>query len=180
MLTKKEFKEAQKKTAEFLKKHGIFITKEEEKKIEIVDHGFGHNQQIIVNILVYINTDIYCAKELVLFPGQIVPEHKHPPIGNYPGKQETFRCRFGEVYLYIPGTPVKKPKAKLPENRKKYFTVMHEIILKPGDQFTLPPNTFHWFQAGPKGAIVSEFSSKSIDEYDIFTDPDIKRITLVK
>ena len=38
------------------------------------------------------------------------------------------------------------------------------------------PNTRHWFQAGPDGAVVSEFSTKSLDEYDIFTDPRIRRI----
>jgi len=34
----------------------------------------------------------------------------------------------------------------------------------------------HWFQAGADGAVVSEFSTKSLDEFDIFTDPEIKRI----
>ncbi|MEN6311955.1 MAG: D-lyxose/D-mannose family sugar isomerase, partial [Acidobacteriota bacterium] len=34
----------------------------------------------------------------------------------------------------------------------------------------------HWFQAGDKGAVVSEFSSTSIDERDLFTDPHIRRV----
>ena len=38
------------------------------------------------------------------------------------------------------------------------------------------PNTRHWFQAGDRGAVVSEFSTMSVDEYDIFTDDAIKRI----
>jgi len=163
---------------EFLKKNKIKISKEEEERIEIVDHGLGYNQPIMVNILVYANTDKYCVKELVLFPGQICPQHRHPPLGDYPGKQEAFRCRFGEIYLYVPaGKPVKKPRAKVPANKKNCFTIWNEIVLKPGDQYTLPPNTWHWFQAGPQGAIVSEFSSKSVDEADVFADPDIKRIT---
>ena len=28
---------------------------------------------------------------------------------------------------------------------------------------------------GPEGAVVSEFSTRSTDEADIFTDPDIRR-----
>jgi D-lyxose ketol-isomerase len=48
--------------------------------------------------------------------------------------------------------------------------------LQPGEQYTIPPNTLHWFQAGDEGAIVSEFSSPSRDEFDIFTDPRIVRI----
>jgi D-lyxose ketol-isomerase len=63
--------------------------------------------------------------------------------------------------------------------REKYFNVRHEIILHPGEQYTLQPNTLHWFQAGPEGAVVSEFSTKSRDEFDIFTDPGIKRAPIV-
>jgi D-lyxose ketol-isomerase len=181
MLTKKQYAELQQKTIRMLKQHKIAITKEEEKRIEIIDHGLGYGQPVMVEILVYENNDIYCAKELVMFFGQIVPEHRHPPLGTYKGKQETFRCRVGEIYLYVPGKPVKKPKADLSKtDRKQYFTNWHEIILKPGQQYTLPPNTWHWFQAGPKGAIVSEFSSRSVDPKDMFTDPGIKRMTVVR
>jgi D-lyxose ketol-isomerase len=49
------------------------------------------------------------------------------------------------------------------------------VILKPGEQYTLAPNTKHWFQAGPEGAVVSEFSTRSTDENDIFSDPRIVR-----
>ena len=37
----------------------------------------------------------------------------------------------------------------------------------------------HWFQAGSGGAVVSEFSSPSHDEFDIFTDPRIGRFTQI-
>jgi D-lyxose ketol-isomerase len=57
-----------------------------------------------------------------------------------------------------------------------YYTVFHEIKLDPSEQFTIPPNTLHWFQAAEEGAIVSEFSSTSRDENDVFTDPRIRRI----
>ena len=51
----------------------------------------------------------------------------------------------------------------------------HEIALAPGEQYTIPPDTWHWFQAGDEGAVVSEFSSTSTDEHDIFMDPRIVR-----
>ena len=60
-----------------------------------------------------------------------------------------------------------------------YYTVFHELLLLPGDQYTIPPDTLHWFQAGPEGAVVSEFSSTSRDELDVFTDPRIVRIPIV-
>jgi D-lyxose ketol-isomerase len=166
-----------KTTADFLRTAGIVITPEEEKNIEIADFGLNDINNVGLQIVVYENNDRYCAKELVLFPYQICPEHQHPPQGDKNiGKQETFRCRWGEVYLYIEGEPTPNPRAKLPEIYAPYFNVWKEIILNPGDQYTLSPNTRHWFQAGEHGAIVSEFSSTSDDESDIFTDPRIKRV----
>ena len=44
-------------------------------------------------------------------------------------------------------------------------------MLRPGDQHTIAPDTLHWFQAGDEGAVVSEFSTTSRDELDVFTDP---------
>ena len=55
-----------------------------------------------------------------------------------------------------------------------------EIILRPGDQYTLVPGTKHWFKAGPDGAVVSEFSTRSRDDSDIFTDPGVVREPLIE
>ena len=30
----------------------------------------------------------------------------------------------------------------------------------PGDQYAIEPNTLHWFQAGPKGAVFRVFFAK--------------------
>ena len=168
---------AQKRAIEMLSSAGIAITPEEAENLEIADFGLGGLESEGLEIVVYANNDRYCAKELVLFPRQTCPEHKHPPVQGSPGKQETFRCRTGEVYLYVPGRPASPPKAKVPT---QYYTVFHEIVLRPGDQYTLAPETPHWFQAGSEGAIVSEFSSPSIDEADIFTDPNVKRIPVIE
>ncbi len=86
---------------------------------------------------------------------------------------------MGQVYLYIPGTPTAAPRARIPQDKKDTFTVWKEIVLNPGEQYTLQPNTLHWFQGGPEGAIVSEFSTKSRDEADVFTDQEINRMTRV-
>ena len=180
MLQKKEMELAQKRAMEYLKKAGIVITEEEKEKIEVADLGLGELEQTGLEILVYVNTDRCCAKELVLFPHQTCPEHRHPPVEGDLGKEETFRCRWGKIYLYVSGEPTPDPKAKSPKGREKYYTVWHEIELNPGEQWTLPPDTLHWFQSGDKGAIVSEFSTKSRDESDIFTDPEIQRITKIK
>jgi D-lyxose ketol-isomerase len=177
-LTREELKKWQAVAIDYLNKAGIVLTAEEQENIEIADLGLGEYEQTGLALVVYFNDEKYCAKELILMPRQTCPEHFHPPIPelNYIGKQETFRCRWGEVYLYVGGEPVENPKATPPENRKDTYTVWHEIVLKPGEQYTIPPQTWHWFQGGPEGAIVSEFSTRSVDEADLFTDSDINRI----
>ena len=158
MITELELREAQAYAAEQLEAAGLAITEAERTSIEVADFGLSRLREVGLQLLVYVNADRYCAKELVLFPGQTCPEHRHPPFDGTPGKEETFRCRAGLVHLYVAG---------------------EEIVLRPGEQFTIPPDTLHWFQAGPEGAVVSEFSSTSRDELDVFTDPAVERRTVV-
>lgn len=176
-MKRSEIVAAQKRAVEMLAAASIAITDEEARDLEIADFGLGRLDSEGLEIVIYANNDRYCAKELVLFAHQTCPEHKHPPVQGRPGKQETFRVRAGEVYLYVPGEPAASTKAKVPT---EHYTVFHEIVLTPGEQYTLPPETLHWFQAGSEGAIVSEFSSPSVDEADIFSDPNVKRIPVVE
>jgi len=164
------------KAADYIKKAGIALRPDEIENIEVADFGLGDLEKSGLQIVVYVNTERVCAKELVLLPHQTCPEHRHPPVEGEPGKEETFRCRWGKVYLYVEGEPTPNPSVKPPAGREAHYTVWHEIELNPGDQYTLYPNTLHWFQAGDEGAVVSEFSTRSRDECDVFTDPDIRRV----
>ncbi|MCH7731697.1 MAG: ATP-binding cassette domain-containing protein [Candidatus Marinimicrobia bacterium] len=56
------------------------LTDEEKENIEVTHLGLGRLEEIGVQILIYINTGRYCAKELVLFPRQTCPEHRQPEI----------------------------------------------------------------------------------------------------
>lgn len=179
MLTKTQVRDAQQKTIKMLNHAGIVISPRELDEIEVADFGLGELDKTGLELIVYVNTKRYCAKELVMFPGQTCPEHKHPFVNGEEGKQETFRCRWGRVWLYTEGQPTVHPGATPPAGSESYYTVFREIELKPGDQYTIPSNTLHWFQAGDEGAIVSEFSSVSRDESDIFTDSRIQRSTLI-
>ncbi len=176
MITRSQVTEAQERAADILKEIGVVITPEERANIEIAEFGLGELERTGLELIVYVNTDRYCAKELILFPSQTCPEHRHPPVADDPGKRETFRCRWGKVWLYVEGEPTRALQGRVPAGSEPYYTVFHEIELNPGEQYTIPPNTLHWFQAGDEGAVVSEFSSTSRDEFDIFTDPRIKRI----
>ena len=175
MLTQTQVHSAQARAARILQQAQMVITPAESMGIEVADFGLDELEQTGLELIVYVNTDRYCAKELVLFPRQTCPEHRHPPRGSNPGKEETFRCRWGQVWLYVEGEPTPNPSASLPQGHEAHYTVFHEIRLHPGEQYTIPPNTRHWFQAGDAGAVISEFSSASDDASDIFTDPRIIR-----
>jgi D-lyxose ketol-isomerase len=147
--------EARERTAAMLAEAGIVLTPAERERIEVADFGLGRLEEIGLQLITYVNTERVCAKELVLFPRQTCPEHRHPAVDGSPGKEETFRCRRGTVHLHVEGKD--------------------EIVLQPGEQFTIEPDTLHWFQAGDDGAVVSEFSTRSRDDTDVFTDPRIVR-----
>jgi len=180
MISQEQLLDARRRALDYLTRAGIALTPQERDNIEVADFGLGELDHTGLELVVYVNTARCCAKELVLFPRQTCPEHWHPPVAGEPGKEETFRCRWGEVYLYVPGEPTPDPKGIPPAGRERHYTVWHEIVLRPGDQYTLLPNTPHWFQAGDEGAVVSEFSTTSRDESDIFRDPDIQRETVVQ
>ena len=146
--------EAVKQALEYYEKAGIVLTPAEKASLEVADFGLDDLERIGLQIVTYINTERVCAKEMVLLPGQTCPEHRHVGSGGLPGKEETFRCRFGEVFLNAAG---------------------QSVTLHPGEQFTIYPDTEHWFRGGPEGAVISEFSTKSTDETDVFTDERIVR-----
>lgn len=175
MLDKRLIERGKKQALELLERAKIVVTEDEKARMEFCDYGLRDFDVIGTEILTYVNTERVCAKEMMLTPYQICPEHIHPELGTYPGKEETFRCRYGEVYLYVPGPSCGAAKAIVPEKYKAYMSVWHEIILHPGEQYTLSEKTLHWFQAGPEGAVISEFSTPSYDDKDIFSDPNIQR-----
>ncbi|MBR5152464.1 MAG: D-lyxose/D-mannose family sugar isomerase [Clostridia bacterium] len=171
-----KYNEMEKKAREFFQKANIIVR--EDEPVEVSDFGLNRVDEIGLQLCVYINTERVCAKEMVLFPYQTCPEHKHVGSGDQAGKEETFRCRYGEVYLYVEGEgEAEKINGKLPPTDT---TVYHEVILRPGEQYTIMPGTLHWFQAGAEGAVVSEFSTKSTDETDVFTDGEIVRQTKIE
>ncbi|MDR2687108.1 MAG: cupin domain-containing protein [Oscillospiraceae bacterium] len=135
-------------------KAGIVLTPAEKETMEVADFGLGDLEHTGLQIVVYVNTERVCAKEMALLPGQTCPEHRHVGAGGQPGKEETFRCRYGQVHLNVEG---------------------RDVVLNPGEQYTIYPDTKHWFRAGAAGAVISEFSTKSTDETDVFTDERIVR-----
>jgi len=175
MITQQQYESVVDRSVQMLQQAGIVLTPEERARFEVADFGLGELEKTGLEIITYVNTDRVCAKELVMLPHQTCPEHWHPTVGSRLGKEETFRCRWGKVYLYVTGPATANPACHPPAGSEAHYTVGHEVRLTPGEQYTLAPDTKHWFQAGPEGAIVSEFSTRSTDDQDIFSDPRIKR-----
>jgi D-lyxose ketol-isomerase len=176
MICRSDNEHLRREAAAYLERAGVVVTQREAEEMEVTDFGLGRPREIGLQLVVYVNTERCCAKELVLLPRQTCPEHRHPPFDGYPGKEETFRCRWGQVYLYVPGAPTPSPRAVPPPESRQYLTVWHEVVLNPGEQYTIAPDTLHWFQAGEEGTVVSEFSTASFDERDLFTDPGVRRV----
>ena len=151
MIKRSELRKAQQRAARMLDAAGIVLSPEERDTIEVAEFGLGELEKTGLELVVYVNTDRYCAKELVLFPRQTCPEHRHPTVAGEPGKMETFRCRTGKVWLYVEGGPAPDPACTPPAGSEDHYT-----------------------------AFVSEFSSTSRDESDIFTDPRIRRASVVE
>jgi D-lyxose ketol-isomerase len=179
MIHRKQYLEAQLRAADLIRKTGVHVREDELKRIDVADMGLSELEESGVQILTLVDTEKIAVKLLVLLPNQIEPEHLHPRIEEYPGKEETIRLEWGELYLYGPGEPTPNPRGCPPAHRRHTYTVWHEYWLRPGDQVTFEPGTPHWFQAGPEGAVMWSFSTKVIDVMDVFTDPEVKRTTVI-
>ena len=178
MISKKEFEKYKNQALGMLIKNRIYVSKDEIKSLEIADFGLSRVREFGLQTFLLIKTDKVCLKIIVLFPYQICPEHKHSKIlaDRQEGKEESLRILNGTLFFYKEGKPSNLPKYKIPEDKKDYFTVFNEIVLKKGMKLTVEPDTWHWFQAGPSGVIIENISTKTIDEEDLFKDPNIIRI----
>lgn len=176
MLQTDEVKVIKNKALGMLKEAHIALSGEEEKTLAAVDFQTVDFNEIGMVLFTPINTARYCGRYIVFFPGQSCAEHWHPDVDGQPGKEETFRVLWGTVYAYYEGEPTKNIKAKIPTGKDAYYTCRREVILNPGDQYTLGLHEKHWFQAGPEGAVALEFSSEAKDRFDLNTDPYIKGI----
>ncbi len=179
MITQREKRDAIEYAWELIRRAGVPVLPEEKARIEVADLGLSELRQSGLMILTLQATRELAVKLIALYPWQCCPQHRHPPIGDYPGKEETFRGLWGTCYLYVPGDPTPDFKARPPAHRRPYYTVWREIVLAPGVQHYSPPNEWHWFGAGPEGAVVWSWSSRPSDYQDDFTDPQVTRRTVV-
>ena len=178
MITRQQQQNARRRAAEMMRRAGIFLSEKESDAIEVVDFGLSRLEREGLQVVTLVQTERISVKVLALFPNQTEPEHWHPPVGEDPGKEETIRVVGGSMYFYLPGENTLR-EGFLVQGKERYYTVRHEIWMRPGDQITLAPGTKHWFQAGRDGVVMFSFSTIARDILDKFTDPDIVRTTKV-
>ena len=178
MISRSQFRTMQERGFELFKSSGLFVLEAELDKIEVADFGLGAPWIEGAQILNFVQTNRYAAKIIGLLPGQTLPEHWHPPVGEDPGKQETVRVAWGTLYLYVAGADSLK-RGKLPDGKEKVYTIRNELVFEPGATRTFEPGEKHWFQGGPHGVVFYSFSSVVRDALDGFTDPSIQRVTRV-
>ncbi len=178
MISRKEHETLQVRARELLRRSGLALRAEELAGVEVLDFGLGMAGELGLQVVPVLETGQLAIRLVALLAGQTCPEHRHPPQGDYAGKEETLRCAWGRLYVCTEGEPTERPQAAAPP-RWQHFTVWRETALAPGDQLSLPPDMLHWFQGGPEGAVAWLFCSRATDAEDVFTDPDVRRMAPV-
>jgi len=179
MIRRSKVRELQARALELFDKASIRLAAQERQHIEVADFGLGDPDREGAQIFTFVQTDRYAAKIIALVPGQTLPEHWHPRVGEDPGKQETVRVAWGTLYLVGEG-PATPMRAAIPAGKGAVYTLRHEEVLGPSGSRTFSPGEKHWFQAGPEGVVVYSFSSVARDALDGFTDPGVQRVTRIE
>jgi D-lyxose ketol-isomerase len=178
VITRSQLKELQQKAFKLFKKAGLRLTEEECDRIEVADFGLGAPECEGAQIFTFVQTNRYAAKIIGLLPGQTLPEHWHPPVGDDPGKQETVRVAWGRLYICADGPDTLK-KGLIVPGKEAVYTARCESVCAPGATRTFQPGEKHWFQAGPAGTVFYSFSSVVRDTLDGFSDPAVQRSTRI-
>jgi D-lyxose ketol-isomerase len=178
MISRRAYEAARARAAGLIRSAGIVLTDVEARAIEVADFGLGRLKQEGAQILAVVQTERISVKLLVLFPGQTEPEHWHPRVGDDPGKEETVRVVSGTLFFYREGAGA-VDRGAVPEGKEDVYTCRREVVMRPGDQITLPPGEKHWFGARDEAVVLYSFSTVARDVLDGFTDPAIERVTKI-
>lgn len=161
----------------FLRQSGYPVNDNIAQKLFVSDFNLGRFTEVGLAAIVWWGDEKhnYSGLDAFLLPGQVIPEHWHVELPNVPAKMECWLIRHGEVYAYSEGERTQNIKAKVTRSDAPYITVNNERVLRVGDVAGIShPLEKHWMQAGPQGAIFTEFCTFHSGEAVKFTDPKIK------
>jgi len=178
MITRSTERALRGRAAAILAGTGFPLSQAELDSIAVADFGLSVPEAEGAQILTLFATDRISAKLIVLLPGQILPEHWHPPVGSDPGKEEILRGYWGNVMYFEEGNAHIDDR-EVPAEKPGAYTCRSRMDLGPGDQVIIPPGRKHWLKGGEGGGCVISFSTCVRDILDQFTDPSIVRTTRV-
>jgi len=153
-----------------IRQSGFVLSEQERRDLAINDMGLGNVMQEGFAFVDILRSPRVRITILVLLPKQSLPQHLHPPYETETGKEETLRVLYGQTRIYVPGQE-NNPKIIIPAGKEAYYTARHEILINRGEQYTVDPNTAHWFQGGPDGAVNLCFQNRVDETKNIFDDP---------
>lgn len=177
MIKRSKEKQLREKANEILRKTGFPLSEKEMETTAVADFGLNHPEKEGAQILTLFATERISAKLIVLFPGQFLPEHWHPPVGDDPGKEEILRGLYGECHYAEEGED-NCPDLVFPEGKKEQYSTRSFHVITPGKQIIIPSGKKHWISGGEKGGVVISFSTCVRDALDQFTDKKVERITV--
>lgn len=164
-------KEVRSEYSDLLVKSGFPISKNELEMLEVNDLGLGDIRKEGFAFIDILRTNRLRITILMLLPNQSLPQHVHPPYEEEIGKEETIRVIFGQTKVYSAKDNQEHDPILIPTGKEKYYTARHETKLEQGQQFTVTPNTNHWFQGGNEGAVNICFQNRVDETRNIFFDP---------
>lgn len=153
-----------------LKKSGFPVSDAEMREIKVNDFGLGNPRIEGFTFVDLLRTDRLRITLHMLLPNQTLPQHQHPPYDDEIGKEEIIRTVWGQFKIYDEGGGSAEG-LRIPEGKESYYTVYHETVLNPGDQYRVKPGVDHWFQGGPEGAVALAFQNRVDENRNIFYDP---------
>ncbi len=165
---------ARKAYLDMLERFHYPIPKRLREELFVTDLGVGDFWNVGIGGIMWCNSQEYgyFSYEIMLLPGQMIPEHWHIESEGGPAKMETWHTRYGMIYTFGEGEPTEPCPVEVPASQKDFITVHHCEPLELGQ--VRPLNRLsakHYMIAGPKGAVVTEYASYHDDDALRFTDP---------
>lgn len=156
---------------DLITKSGFPLLDKEIESMKANDFGLGNFEKEGFFLVDLLRTDRVRTNLIILLPGQILPEHLHPSYDNEQGKEETIRVLYGESSVFVEGKET-NPELKLPQGKSDFYTARHEVKLKTGEQYSVPPNTKHWFMGGPQGSVNMAVQNRVNEDRNVYYDPE--------
>lgn len=136
------------------------VTPTVRKNIWIADFGIGDFPRVGMGGLVWINRPDYnyFGLDILLLPGQMIPEHRHVATDKAQPKMESWQVRCGKIVTFGEGAPTPELLTQVPESQRASIQSKHGAPLGLHETGHLNRvDAWHYMIAGPQGAWVTEY-----------------------